>query len=91
MRLQAETFWWSPAPGPLLPQLHNELADLCRRQGGTGSRPLRWALTAAERGRGLRIEAVLVLEGIATAPPPSAPGQSGQAGPTIASGGSRAC
>ncbi len=66
MRLQAETLWLQPGPGPLLPQLRAELGQLCQRRGGAGARALRWALTAAEQGRGVRIEVVLVLE----APPP---------------------
>ncbi len=93
MRLQAETFWFAPAPGPLLPQLRNELAELCQRRGGTGSRPLRWALTAAERGRGVRIEAVLVLEGT-PAPPPAngpTPAEAVSAAPARAAAGPRGC
>ncbi len=72
MRLQAETLWLAPAPGPLLPQLRVQLRALCQERGGAGTRALRWALTAAEQARGVRIEVVLVLEG-PPLPPASAP------------------
>lgn len=72
MRLQAETLWLAPAPGPLLPQLRARLEELCQQRGGAGTRPLRWALTAADQARGVRIEVVLVLEG-PTLPQASAP------------------
>ena len=72
MRLQAETLWLAPVPGPLLPQLRAQLRELCQQRGGAGTRALRWALTAAEQARGVRIEVVLVLEG-PPLPPASAP------------------
>jgi hypothetical protein len=60
-------FWLIPSPGPLLPQLRQGLAREARRLAGEGAEPLRWAITAADPGRGLR------LEGIAVGPAP-APG-----------------
>lgn len=59
---------WLPAsPGPLLPQLRQGLAREARRLAGEGAEPLRWAITAVDPRRGLR------LEGIVVAPAP-APG-----------------
>jgi hypothetical protein len=72
VRLLAETLWFKPAPGPLLPQLRAQLEELCQQRGGAGTRALRWALTAAEQARGVRIEVVLVLEE-PTLPQASAP------------------
>ncbi|MFZ9753109.1 MAG: hypothetical protein ACO3B3_06110 [Cyanobium sp.] len=72
MRLLAETLWFKPAPGPLLPQLRAQLEELCQQRGGAATRALRWALTAAEQARGVRIEVVLVLEE-PTLPQASAP------------------
>jgi hypothetical protein len=47
--------WLRPGPGPLRPQLRAALA-------AAGAEPLRWAITAVDPQRGLRVEAV-VLEG----------------------------
>ncbi len=58
--LEPLELWLQPRPGPLLPQLREALA-------AHGAEPLRWAVTAAEPGRGLRVEAVLLAE-----PPPPA-------------------
>jgi len=59
-RLAPLELWLRPGPGPLRPQL---LAAL----GAAGAVPLRWAITAVDPQRGLRLEGV-VLEG---AVPPS--------------------
>lgn len=51
MRLEALELWVQPVAGPLLPQLRAALA-------AAGGEPLRWAITAVEQERGLRIEAI---------------------------------
>jgi hypothetical protein len=60
--------WLTPSPGPLLPQLRQALAREARRLAGEGAEPLRWAITAADPGRGLRLEGIVV--GPAPAPGP---------------------
>ena len=56
MRLEPLELWLQPVAGPLLPQLRAALA-------AAGGEPLRWAITAVEPGRGLRIEAIRLLSG----------------------------
>lgn len=56
MRLEPIELWLQPVEGPLLPQLRTALA-------GAGGEPLRWAITAVESGRGLRIEAICLVHG----------------------------
>ncbi len=63
MRLEPLELWLQPVEGPLLPQLRSALAT-------AGAEPLRWAITAVEPGRGLRIEAIRLLHG---APASSSP------------------
>ena len=52
--------WVRPAPGPRLPQLRQALAREARRLAGEGAEPLRWAITAVDPHRGLRLEGVVV-------------------------------
>ncbi|MFM7267872.1 MAG: hypothetical protein ACKOZT_04700 [Cyanobium sp.] len=59
MRLQPLEVWIQPQPGPLLPQIRLALAAAAQ-EPGVAARPLRWAITAAEPVRGLRIEAMLI-------------------------------
>ncbi len=54
-RLAPLELWLRPAPGPLLPQLLAALA-------ATGAEPLRWAITAVDPQRGLRLEGVVLAE-----------------------------
>ncbi len=54
-RLEPLELWLRPAPGPLLPQLRAALA-------ANGSEPLRWAITAVDPQRGLRLEGVALEE-----------------------------
>ncbi|CAK6691290.1 hypothetical protein VB716_06850 [Synechococcus sp. CCY9201] len=61
MRLEPLELWLKPAPGALLPQIRAALAD----QPG-GAEPLRWAITAVDPDRGLRVEGVWLLS---TKPP----------------------
>ncbi len=49
--------WLRPRPGALLPQLHAAFA-------AAGIEPLRWAITAADPQRGLRLEGVQLLNGV---------------------------
>ena len=60
--------WLQTAPGPLRPQLHQALAQEARRLAGAGAEPLRWAITAVDPVRGLRLEGLVV--GPAAAPGP---------------------
>ena len=84
MRLEPRAVWFQPAAGALLPQLRPFLLAAGQAQAGASARLLRWAITAAEPARGLRIEAVLVVG------EPGAPGQRPTAGegprPSQASG-----
>jgi hypothetical protein len=52
--------WLQAAPGPLLPQLRLALAREARRLAGEGAEPLRWAITAVDPRRGLRLEGIVV-------------------------------
>ncbi len=61
MKLEPLAVWFQPAAGPLLPQLRPFLLAAGQVQAGASARLLRWAITAAEPARGLRIEAVLVV------------------------------
>ena len=61
MRLEPLQAWFQPQPGPLLPQLKPALLARAQQQAGPGVQLLRWAITAAEAERGLRIEAVLLV------------------------------
>jgi len=60
--------WVRPSPGPRLPQLRQALAREARRLAGEGAEPLRWAITAVDPVRGLRLEGILV--GLAPVPGP---------------------
>ncbi len=59
MRLLPLELWLPPAPGPLLPRLRRALTEAA----GADGEPLRWAITAADPDRGLRLEAVVVVPG----------------------------
>jgi hypothetical protein len=61
VRLEPLAVWFQPAAGALLPQLRPFLLAAGQAQAGASARLLRWAITAAEPARGLRIEAVLVV------------------------------
>ena len=61
MRLEPLQLWLRPAQGPMLSQLRPALAAAAEEQAGPGAQLLRWAITAAEPERGLRIEAVLLV------------------------------
>ena len=74
MKLEPLAVWFQPAAGALLPQLRPFLLAAGQAQAGVSARLLRWAITAAEPARGLRIEAVLVVG------EPGAPGQPPTAG-----------
>jgi hypothetical protein len=74
MRLEPLEVWFQPAAGALLPQLRPFLLAAGQAQAGASARLLRWAITAAEPARGLRIEAVLVVG------EPGVPGQHPAAG-----------
>ena len=76
MRLEPLAVWFQPAAGALMPQLRPFLLAAGQAQAGASARLLRWAITAAEPARGLRIEAVLVVD------EPGTPGQD----PTAAEG-----
>jgi hypothetical protein len=52
LRLEPLELWLQPEPGPLLPQVRAALL--------AHGHPLRWAITAADTVRGLRIEGVVV-------------------------------
>ncbi|KEF43062.1 MAG: hypothetical protein ER33_02325 [Cyanobium sp. CACIAM 14] len=52
--------WLRPGPGPLLAQLRPALLAEARRLAGAGAEPLRWAVTAVDAQRGLRLEAIVV-------------------------------
>ena len=68
MRLEPLQAWFQPQPGPLLPQLKPALLARAQQQAGPGVQLLRWAITAAEAERGLRIEAVLLVGDLAGQP-----------------------
>lgn len=59
-RLHPLDLWFAPQEGPLLPQLRQALRLGAERQLGPGAEPLRWAITAVDPQRGLRLEGVLV-------------------------------
>jgi len=61
VRLEPLAIWFQPAAGALLPQLRPFLIAAGQAWAGPSARLLRWAITAAEPARGLRIEAVLVV------------------------------
>jgi hypothetical protein len=62
LRLEPLALWLRPRPGqPLLPQLRAALS------GTPGAQPLRWAVTAVDPDRGLRVEGVLVIGAMAAA------------------------
>ena len=61
MRLEPLEIWFQPAKGALLPQLRPFLIAAGQAQAGASARLLRWAITAAEPARGVRIEAVLIV------------------------------
>ncbi|MCX5966135.1 MAG: hypothetical protein NTV57_00525 [Cyanobacteria bacterium] len=68
MRLEPLQAWFQPRPGPLLPQLRPALLARAQAQAGPGAQLLRWAITAAEAERGLRIEAVVLVGVLAEQP-----------------------
>jgi len=59
--LEPLEFWFQPGPGPLLPQLRTALAHQAQRQAGPAAEPLRWAITAVDPSRGLRLEGMLMV------------------------------
>jgi hypothetical protein len=59
VRLVPLELWLPPAPGPVLSRLRRALAAAA----GVDGEPLRWAITAADPERGLRLEAVLIVPG----------------------------
>jgi hypothetical protein len=59
VRLVPLELWLLPATGPVLPRLRRALAEAA----GADGEPLRWAITAADPERGLRLEAVLIVPG----------------------------
>ena len=69
LRLQSLDLWLQPADAPLLPQLRQALAEAAAAQLGPGAEPLRWAITAVDPLRGLRLEGVLVGPGRALVEP----------------------
>jgi hypothetical protein len=58
--LQPLELWLQPGPGPLLSQLRETLRQQAVRLAGEGAEPLRWAITAVDPERGLRLEALVV-------------------------------
>ncbi len=52
--------WLRPQAGPLLPQLRRALGAEAYRLAGQGGEPLRWAVTAVDPERGLRLEGMVV-------------------------------
>jgi hypothetical protein len=60
LRLQPLELWLLPGPGALLGQLRAALQAEARRLAGEGAEPLRWAVTALDPERGLRLEGVVV-------------------------------
>jgi hypothetical protein len=54
-RLAPLELWFRPEPAPRLPQLRAALA-------AAGGEPLRWAITAVDPVRGLRVEGVQLLD-----------------------------
>jgi len=75
VRLEPLEAWFQPAAGALLPQLRPFLLAAGQAQAGASARLLRWAITAAEPARGLRIEAVLVVGELGGPVQHPAPGQ----------------
>ena len=77
LRLHPLDLWVQPGDdAPLLPQLRQALAEAAAAQLGPGAEPLRWAITAVDPLRGLRLEGVLLgpdrpLVGAEFAPPES--------------------
>ncbi len=63
LRLLPLDLWVPPAPGPLLHRLRLALAGEARLLGGPQAVPLRWAVTAADPERGLRLEGVVLGNG----------------------------
>ena len=60
LRLHPLDLWFMPQEGPLLPQVRQSLLHCAEQQLGPGAEPLRWAITAVDPQRGLRLEGVLV-------------------------------
>jgi hypothetical protein len=63
--------WLQPRAGALLPQLRRALDQEARRLAGAGAEPLRWAITAVDPGRGLRLEGIVVGPAPTSAPAPA--------------------
>jgi len=77
VHLQPLELWFLPTAGPLLPQVRAALQAEARRQDSSTAmvaEPLRWGITAVEAGRGLRLEAVMVLSPALPADPLPAKG-----------------
>jgi len=75
LQLQPLELWFQPAAGPLLPQVRSALAQQACRSLAEGearaAEPLRWAITAVDAERGVRLEAVVLIgPAVATAPEP---------------------
>ncbi len=58
-RLRPLELWLRPGPGPLLSQLRQALREQAVRLAGEGAEPLRWAITAVDPERGLRLEGLV--------------------------------
>jgi len=70
VRLELLQLWFKPLQGSRLSQLRPALVAAAQAQAGPGAQLLRWAITAAEPVRGLRIEAVVL---VGAPPPPLRP------------------
>jgi len=68
--LELLQLWFKPLQGSRLSQLRPALVAAAQAQAGPGAQLLRWAITAAEPVRGLRIEAVVL---VGAPPPPLRP------------------
>jgi len=61
LALQPLACWCPPGPPPLLPRLQAALAAHLLALHGPGCEPLRWAVTAVDPERGLRLEGVVLV------------------------------
>jgi hypothetical protein len=65
LQLQPLELWFQPGTGPLLPQVRAALGRQARRSPADAAagfaEPLRWAITAVDPERGLRLEAVMLI------------------------------
>jgi hypothetical protein len=61
LRLESVLLWLPPGAAALRPQVRQALQEHAGTAGWVGAEPLRWAITAVDPGRALRLEAVLVV------------------------------